>query len=307
MYLKAISLNSSRDGSKSEAVDRIDGVLILLGTPLGNLSDLSERAIRTLRDADAIAAEDTRRLRVLLSHLHITNKNIFAVDANKEELLSAKVAELVRSGNSVVYTTDAGMPGISDPGAKLVRTVSRAGLRVDAIPGPSAPILAASLSGLCETGFSFLGFLPVKSGARRKVLMSMEDGSLPVIAFESPNRIGSLLADAVEIYGEDHPVFVGRELTKIHQELFYGKVGDASVHFGSAGQRGEFVVVIGAAKHDEPSSGGLQILEKVIAALGQGTGSTRLLAEELAGVTGVGKNQVYNMLVAAQRKASESG
>ncbi len=299
-------MNSSRDGSKSEAVNHIGGVLILLGTPLGNLSDLSERAIQTLRDADSIAAEDTRRLRVLLSHLRITNKHIFAVDANKEELLSVKVVQLVRSGNTVVYTTDAGMPGISDPGAKLVRTVTRAGLRVDAIPGPSAPILAASLSGLCETGFSFLGFLPVKSGARSKVLRSMADGDLPVIAFESPNRIGSLLADAVEIYGENHPIFIGRELTKIHQELFYGKVSDALVHFSSAAQRGEFVVVFGAAKHDEPSSGGLQILEKVIAVLSSGTGSTRLLAEELAELTGVGKNQVYNMLVAAQSKSSKS-
>jgi len=300
-------LNSSHDDREAAAAEDEGGALVLLGTPLGNLSDLSERAIWTLRNADVIAAEDTRRVRILLSHLHITNKNIFSIDANKEESLSAKVLDLVSSGNNVVYTTDAGMPGISDPGAKLVQKVSRAGLRVDAIPGPSAPILAASLSGLCETGFSFVGFLPVKPGARRKGLLSMAGGGLAVVVFESPNRIGQLLADAEQIYGVDHQVFIGRELTKIHQELFYGEVSDALIKFGSRSQRGEFVVVFGAKRRDVSSSDGVRILENVITALSREKGSTRMLAEELAGLTGVSKNQIYNMLLAAQSKEGPSG
>ncbi len=301
-----INLNSKHSGQPSHGSTQAVGMLILLGTPVGNLADLSHRGIEALRSADVIAAEDTRRLRVLLAHCHIENKSILSIDANKEDHLSSKVLELVNSGKTVVYTTDAGMPGISDPGAKLVKAVSSAGLPVDAVPGPSAVVLAASLSALCESGFVFAGFLAVKAGPRKKTLENLSASGFASIVFESPNRIGPLLNDALVVYGSEHPVFVGRELTKLHQELFYGSSGEASSHFGNSSQRGEFVVVFGAMHNDNSALAGKVLLDRVIEALNCTGGRTKILAEELAELTGVGKNQVYSMLVKARRKGEMS-
>ena len=301
-----ISLNSKPNRDTSNGFEHPVGKLILLGTPIGNLSDLSERAIQVLAAADVIAAEDTRRLRVLLSHCHITGKNIISIDSNKEVQMSSKVLELISSGKTVVYTTDAGMPGISDPGGELINAVAEAGLPVDAVPGPSAAILAASMSGLCGHGFSFVGFLPVKSGPRKKSLENLSSGGFAVILFESPKRVGQTLHDVLEVYGRDHPVFVGRELTKMHQEIFFGDVAGAFEHFGGDPQRGEFVMVLGANEVDESGSLGLRTLELVMEAL-SGTGAgTRALAEELSEITGVSKNRIYNLLIQAQGKAVEA-
>ena len=289
-------MNSSHEMRVTQSTDGA-GILILLGTPIGNLSDLSERSIQTLVDADVIAAEDTRRLRVLLSHLNITGKQLLSIDANKEASAVSKVLEMVRAGRTVVYTTDAGMPGISDPGAKLVRAVSTAGLRLDAVPGPSAPILAASLSGYCEAGFVFAGFLSAKAGPRRKSLGELARSGFAAIVFESPNRIARLLEDARSVYGGDHPLFVGRELTKVHQELFYGTISVALGHFGASAQRGEFVVALGPGKRIDPSEEGLRILDGVVGVLGRDGGKMKAVADELSEITGVGRNQIYERLL----------
>lgn len=280
--------------------DRREGLLVLLGTPIGNLSDLSERAIEALRRADVIAAEDTRRTRTLLSHLKIEKKVLIAIDANREQSLSEKVVDLVRSGNIVVYTTDAGMPGISDPGALLISAVSSASLPIDAIPGPSAPILAASLSGLCNTGFLFSGFLPNKSGARKKLLVDFAKSGLALIVFESPNRIAALLGDALETYGSDHAVFVGRELTKLYQELFYGTLGDARDHFAAKAQRGEFVVVFGSVSRSNADADLAQVLRKIVEVLGEPKSKTKVVSDEIAALTGLRRNDVYEILVSAR-------
>ena len=301
-----ISLNSKHNRGTSSGFEPAVGKLVLLGTPIGNLSDLSERAIQVLASADVIAAEDTRRLRVLLSHCRIASKNIISIDSNKEVQMSSKVLDLISSGKTVVYTTDAGMPGISDPGGELIKAVVKAGLPVDAVPGPSAAILAASMSGLCEHGFSFVGFLPVKPGPRKKSLENLSSSGFAVIVFESPKRMGQTLSDVSEVYGGDHPVFVGRELTKMHQEIFFGNVAGAVERFGGDPQRGEFVMVLGANEVDESVSLGARTLELVMEAL-SGTGAgTRALAEELSEITGVGKNRIYNMLIQAQGKAVET-
>ncbi len=284
--------------------EALEGVFTLLGTPIGNLGDLSRRASQTLLDADVIAAEDTRRLRVLLSHLQIAGKEMLSVDANREEHFCSKVVELVRSGKTVVYTTDAGMPGISDPGAKLVKAVSSAGLRVDAVPGPSASILAASLSGFCESGFLFPGFLSVKQGPRKRALDGFATCGLAIVLFESPKRVAKLLEDAQSVYGPGHSVFLGRELTKLHQELFYGTIEEAISRLGSVDSRGEFAVVLAPKLDIDSPRNSAEILELVVKALGSKVAGTKVLASELAEITGVKRTEVYDMLIELRRSAA---
>ncbi len=295
--LKAISLNSSPRVASSESA----GFLILVGTPIGNLSDISQRCVQALRDADIIAAEDTRRARALLSHLQISGKELLSIDANREEQYLGKVQDLVRSGKKVAYTTDAGMPGISDPGSKLVRALAYSGLQVDAVPGPSAPVLAAALSGLCDSGFLFTGFLSAKSGPRRKVLEKVARCGFAIVVLESPKRIGRLLEDATLVYGGGHPVFVGRELTKLHQDLYYGNIEEAAKHYGCSEVRGELVVVFGAQERRDESPA--RILDLVLEVLGDGASGTRTLAGELAEITGIGRNEIYEKLVALRKNS----
>lgn len=301
-----INLSSNRREPTSDGPARSDmGMFVLVGTPIGNLGDISQRMIEAFNRADVIAAEDTRRLRTLLSYLKIGKKEIWSIDANKEDNLASKVVEMVRSGKTVLYTTDAGMPGVSDPGSKLVRAVAREGLRVDGIPGPSAPVLAAALSGLCESGFSFGGFLPVKTGAKSKVLSDLAETALAVVVFESPIRIGSLLECALGIYGDEHRLFVGRELTKLHQETFYGSIKEAFDHFSSKGQRGEFVIVFDAKVPMKYSEDGEIMLEAIVKALSDHQGKIKVLAAEIAELTGVSKNRVYEIILSSRKGQGE--
>lgn len=276
------------------------GRFTLVGTPIGNLGDISKRTAAALVACDIVVAEDTRRIRVLLSHLGIEGKQVMSVDANTERNSAPHIVELVRSGKDVVYCSDAGMPGISDPGTVLVREVAFAGLQVDVVPGPSAVILAASLSGLCESGFVFSGFLPVKPGARKKELLNLKESEFPSIVFESPNRIGDLLNNAAEIFGPDHDVFIGRELTKFHQELFHGTISHASEHFGSQKNRGEFAVVFGRSSSSEKITDSTRLLEQLIEGLNGKSHKTKQIAEEIAQLIGLSKNKVYDILVEAK-------
>lgn len=300
-------MNSNRREPSSGGLTRAEtGMFVLVGTPIGNLGDISPRMIDAFQSADVIAAEDTRRLRTLLSYLRVEKKEIWSIDANKEDALSSKVVELVRSGKTVLYTTDAGMPGVSDPGSKLVRAVAQERLKIDGIPGPSAPVLAAALSGLCESGFSFGGFLPVKAGAKSKALSELAKSPLAVMVFESPVRIGSLLDCALGVYGDDHRLFVGRELTKMYQELFYGSVKEAADHFSSKTQRGEFVVVFETRVPTEPLGDREKMLESLVKTLSAHEGKTKALAGEIAEITGLSKNRVYEIILSSRKGQSES-
>lgn len=273
------------------------GSFTLVGTPIGNLGDISRRMQHALEDCDIVIAEDTRRVRRLLSHLGIQGKKVIAIDANKERSSVASVVTLVQSGNKVVYCSDAGMPGISDPGTVLVSEVAFAGLDVDAIPGPSAVVVSASLSGLCEAGFTFSGFLPNKKGPRKKELVRLRDNGFACIVFESPNRICDLLVDACEIFGVNHDVFIGRELTKIHQELFYGSVSQALAHFSLGENRGEFVAVFGKSTLIKDASEVSTLVEQIVSALKNGSHGTKEAAAEIASVTGLPKGRVYEILL----------
>lgn len=290
----------------SAAGREVPGTLILLGTPIGNLSDISERTIKTLESADVVVAEDSRRARILLSHLGIAKKDVLTVDANRERVSVDRVIGLLRGGKTVVYTTDAGMPGVSDPGSVLVRNVALQGFRVEGVPGPSAVILAASMSGLCERGFLFAGFPPVKAGPRSRFLSNLASFPYATIVFESPKRIGDLLLASVEVFGAEHPIFVGRELTKVHQELFYGDVGSSHSRFAGEAQRGEFTVVFAAVEQDSGESAKIQVLKEIIESLRGESGGTKEAAERIAGLAGVSKGAVYQLILAGSKRPRET-
>ncbi|MDQ4006435.1 MAG: 16S rRNA (cytidine(1402)-2'-O)-methyltransferase [Actinomycetota bacterium] len=226
------------------------GTLWLVGTPIGNLGDLSERTARALADADVIACEDTRRTRALLSHLGIGGgaRLLSFFEGNERRRLREILAHL-EGNRDVALVSDAGMPGLSDPGYRLVTACVEKGIEVDLVPGPSAAISALVLSGLPTARFSFEGFLPRKAGERRGRLAEIADDPRTLILFESPRRVGDLLRDALEILG-DRRAAVARELTKVHQEVVRGRLSEILQSVGDE-VRGEVVVVLEGRRPSE--------------------------------------------------------
>jgi 16S rRNA (cytidine1402-2'-O)-methyltransferase len=221
------------------------GKLVLVGTPLGNLGDCSQRMRVALEQADLLVAEDTRRLRKLLSHLGISSKRFVSYHPGNFKWRTEEILAEIRSGATVVLTSDAGMPLVSDPGAELVARVLDEGFEVDSIPGPSAVIQAMVLSGFQAMRFAFEGFAPRSSSKRKEFLAKIRAEDRPVVVFEAPHRLLKTLCDAKEVMGESRRVAVCRELTKIHQEVIRGTLADAVEHFTQHKARGEFVVVFG--------------------------------------------------------------
>jgi 16S rRNA (cytidine1402-2'-O)-methyltransferase len=268
--------------------------LVLVGTPIGNLGDLSARAIETLRDADVIAAEDTRRTRVLLSAFDIpAGRRLRALHAHNERSEARKIVELVRDGKRVAYVTDAGMPGIADPGERLVEACIAAGLPVEIVPGPSALITALVASGLPTSRFRFEGFLPRKGAARTAHLETIAHSDVTVVLFESPHRVAATLQDLLGACGPDREVAIARELTKLHEEVARGPLGQIAAKDAEA--RGEHVIVVApAAAAGEPdqeavNQAALRALQKGVTA----RDAAALVAREL----GVSKRRAYEAVL----------
>jgi 16S rRNA (cytidine1402-2'-O)-methyltransferase len=220
------------------------GTLFVVGTPIGNLEDMTYRAVRVLKEVDLIAAEDTRTSRVLLKHFDIGTPTT-SFHAFTGEGKVARLVERLDEGD-VAIVSDAGMPGISDPGYPLIRAAIDAGHAVVPIPGPSAVLAALVASGIPMHAFTFLGFLPRKSGQRRSLLAAHAQVDHALVAFESPHRLRSALADiAIEL--GDRPMVVARELTKKFEELVRGSVSSVQAHFDLHEPRGEFTLVIAGA------------------------------------------------------------
>jgi len=220
------------------------GELFLVGTPIGNLEDITYRAVRVLREAHLIACEDTRQTRKLLQHYGI-EKPLLSYHEHNEAERAAELAEKLSRGTSVALVSDAGMPGISDPGYRLVQHAIEQGCRVTPIPGPSAAIAALAAAGLPTDAFEFRGFLPAKSGQRRTVLESLRDAQHTLIFYEAPHRIRETLEDVVQTLGPERPVVIARELTKVHEEFLRGA---AQQLFRTAAERelkGEITLLIG--------------------------------------------------------------
>lgn len=225
--------------------DEARGSLVLVGTPIGNLGDCSERMRNALESADMIVAEDTRRLRKLLSHLGISGKKFVSYHPGNFKRRNQEIAEAVRSGATVAFTTDAGMPLISDPGAELVQKLIEEGLEVDSVPGPSAVLQAMVLSGFSASRFVFEGFLPRTSTKRKAVLERICGEDRPVVVYESPHRVLKSLCDARDVMGGERRVAVCRELTKVHQQILRSTLDEAVRYFSEHKARGEFVFVFG--------------------------------------------------------------
>lgn len=223
-------------------------MLYLVATPIGNLGDITLRALETLRAVDCVAAEDTRATGRLLKHFEI-QKPLIAFHEHNEEQAGARILDLLRAGQAVALVTDAGTPGISDPGFTLVRRVLQAqadGAAVDVtmIPGPAALTMALVLSGLPSHSFTFRGFPPRKSGPRKRFLAVDAASPHTLVFYESPFRVAALLRDALEVYG-DRPAAVARELTKLYETVERGPLSELTTKFADGKQKGEFVVVIG--------------------------------------------------------------
>lgn len=221
------------------------GTLYLVSTPIGNLEDITLRALRILREVDLIAAEDTRHTRKLLKRYEITTKLTSYHEHNKEAR-EAFLLDVLEEGD-LALVSDAGTPGLSDPGFELVQAALERGYDVTPIPGPSAPIAALVASGLPTDSFIFLGYLPRKAKARRVFIESLANERRTLVLFEVPHRIQKTLGDLIAALGEDRRAALGRELTKMHEEIVRGTLGEIQTHTASRDPRGEYTLVIGGA------------------------------------------------------------
>jgi 16S rRNA (cytidine1402-2'-O)-methyltransferase len=221
------------------------GTLYLVATPIGNLEDITLRALRVLRECDAVAAEDTRRSGQLLAHFDI-RKPLLSYFKFNEARRSEDILDRLRRGDKIALVTDAGSPGISDPGERVVRAAIAAGCRVESVPGPCALVAALTASGLPGDEFHFVGFLPHKSGQRRKALEALRAQPCTLVLYESPHRIDRLLGELAELM-PDRDVVLARELTKRFEEFLRGKPAELLAHARQRALRGEFVVLIGPA------------------------------------------------------------
>lgn len=221
--------------------------LYIVGTPIGHLGDMTARGIETLQGASLIIAEDTRTTRNLLNHFDIKTHCISCHKFNEAQRCDEIIAR-IRSGEAVAMVTDSGMPCISDPGARVVRACREAGVPVTAAPGPTAVTTALALSGFGGHGFLFAGFLPRKSGARRKILERCAALPVPVIFYESPYRLMKLLEEVEAVMGTNRPVFVARELTKKFEELLSGTAAEIRAKFGERTVKGECAVIVDSAE-----------------------------------------------------------
>jgi 16S rRNA (cytidine1402-2'-O)-methyltransferase len=220
-------------------------MLYLVATPIGNLGDISLRALEVLRAVDVVASEDTRKTGLLLKHYDIHKPQI-AFHEHNEARAGARILALLAEGKSVALVTNAGTPGISDPGFTLVRSATAEEIDITAIPGPSAAIMAVVLSGLPLHSFTFRGFPPHKSGPRRRFFGVDRDSPHTLVFYESPYRLAAFLRDALEVYG-NRPAALAHELTKIHESVERGPLSQLLSSVETAGARGEYVVVIGGA------------------------------------------------------------
>lgn len=224
----------------------MSGKLILCGTPIGNLEDMSPRAVRVLSEASVIACEDTRRTKKLLSHFGIAAPELVVYNETNEKRQVDRVIGYVTAGRRVVLVSDAGMPGLSDPGYRLVAACAEREIAVEVIPGPSAALTALVGSGLPPARFVFEGFLPRKSGARRARIQELVHEPRTIVVYESPHRIAACLRDLAEVLGDRRAV-LARELTKLHEELRRGSLSQLLAGVDAEPARGEIVIVVEGA------------------------------------------------------------
>jgi 16S rRNA (cytidine1402-2'-O)-methyltransferase len=264
------------------------GRLVVCPTPIGNLGDITLRALESLRAADTIACEDTRRTKILLDRYEIAGKPVSFHEHNEQDRARA-LAERIEGGDVVVLVSDAGMPLISDPGYALVRACLETGLPVEVLPGPSSVTTALVASGLPAERWRFVGFLPRKRGELERML---GEGADTIVAFQSPGRLPATL-EVLASLDPARPAAVCRELTKLHEEVRRGPATDLAVHYAQAPPRGEIVLVVGAPS---PASADLEEALAALRALVNAGAKPRPAATALAKLTGLSANELYRAL-----------
>ncbi|MFO7570090.1 MAG: 16S rRNA (cytidine(1402)-2'-O)-methyltransferase [Smithellaceae bacterium] len=276
------------------------GILYMVATPIGNLEDITLRALRVLKEVDLIAAEDTRHTRRLLDAYAIVTPMI-SLHEHNEKARSALLMEKLACGRNVAYVSDAGTPCISDPGRHLVAQAHHEQIRVVPVPGPSALITALSASGFQADHFLFCGFLPPRSGPRRKFLESIKDEEATIIFYESPTRFTAALADAADVFG-DRLAVVGRELTKMFEEIRRGRLSEFCLDGALTRTKGEFTVVVSGAEKNRSLPADEEIETMLEDHFKKQGLSLRDAVDQVAGLTGVSRKKVYALAVGIDRQ-----
>jgi 16S rRNA (cytidine1402-2'-O)-methyltransferase len=275
--------------------DAMPGRLILCGTPIGNLGDLSQRALQTLRDADVIACEDTRRTRKLLTHFGVAPRELVVYNDINERRQGDRLASRIQKGADLVLVSDAGMPGLSDPGYRLVRICVERGLPVDVVPGPSAVVTALAVSGLPPGRFVFEGFLPRKQGDRRRRIEEMATEQRTLVLFESPHRLAAAIGDLLEVLG-DRSAALARELTKLHEEVRRGSLSELLKGLRLDPARGEVVIVLEGASPASRDLSAVELARRARALMDSGM-ERRMALAAVAKEAGVARRRVFDALL----------
>ena len=278
------------------------GRLVLVSTPIGNLGDLPPRAVETLRACALICCEDTRHSGKLLSHAGVSGVRLAVANEHTEATRTDDVLAVLAGGGDVAVVTDAGTPGISDPGARLVQAAIAAGYPVTAVPGPAALVMALVLSGFDTTRFVFEGFLPRSGRDRADRLAEVASERRTVVLYEAPHRVARTITDLGAVCGGDRRVAMARELTKVYEEVWRGTLGEAAAHLDEQPPRGEYVLVLEGAPAEGPADD-----EAILAALRmalEGGADRRGAIATVMAATGASKRRVYDLALTLPRPGS---
>ena len=273
----------------------MSGKLFLVGTPIGNLEDASPRSLRTLAEADVVACEDTRRTRKLLTLTGTTVKKLVVYNETNERRKSDELVKLIVNGRTVALVTDAGMPGLSDPGYRLVRACIDHGIEVGVVPGPTASVSALAVSGLPSARFVFEGFLPRRPGDRRRRIAELSDEKRTIVLFESPHRIVACLRDLLEGLGDRRAALV-RELTKLYEEAQRGTLSELLERAEAEGPRGEIVVVVDGDRSPDEEVSLEELGRRARSLMDEGVDRKDAMTR-VAREAGVSKRKVFDALV----------
>lgn len=279
------------------------GTLYIVGTPIGNLEDMTFRGVRILQTVDLIAAEDTRHTGKLLQHFQVTAPQLSYHDHNSTSRIP-ELLELLRSGKVIALVTDAGMPGISDPGYELVKACVAAGITVVPIPGASAAITALTAAGLPTDRFIFEGFLPTKEGERRDRLEFLKSEARTIIFYEAPHRLRQTLQDLAEFLGE-RQIVLARELTKLHEEFWRGKIAEAIAHYNERQPQGEYTLVVAGFAPTQPQLSEAELKSELQQLIQSGISRSQA-SRQLAKATSLPRRHLYQLALAISMPVSEA-
>ncbi|QFS46599.1 16S rRNA (cytidine(1402)-2'-O)-methyltransferase [Nostoc sphaeroides] len=269
------------------------GTLYIVGTPIGNLEDITFRAVRILQTVDIIAAEDTRHTGKLLQHFQVKTPQVSYHEHNRTSRIPELLEHLVNN-KAIALVSDAGMPGISDPGYELVKACIEAGIAVVPIPGASAAITALSAAGLPTDRFVFEGFLPSKSQQRQEHLESLQTESRTLVFYESPHRLRDTLQDLALVWGSDRQIVLGRELTKLYEEFWRGTIAEAIAHYSQREPQGEYTLVVAGITASQPQLTEEELKAELKQLISQGISRSQA-SRQLAKFTSLPRRQLYQL------------